>query len=96
MRGRIPSTWLALALAIAVAAPAAALIPCQECEPDTPGSTRCAGFCDGEFTHTCSEWLASSCGNLRLLAAESRTAEEIEDEFIRSLRVEPVEPARGE
>lgn len=96
MRARISSIFLALALAIVVAAPAAALIPCVECEPSTPGGTRCAAFCQGQFTHTCAEWLASSCSDLRLLPAGSRTAEVSEDAFIRSLRAEPVEQAAGE
>lgn len=100
MRAGTRSTILALALSMTAAAPAAAVIPCQDCEPDMPASTRCLGSCGGQIVRYCSDWFLFGCDSLVILPAQSRTGEEAggisEEAFLRSLREEAAESARCE
>lgn len=96
MRSRIRTTLFAFALSIVATAPAAALIPCELCEPQMDPSTRCAGICNGHIVRYCSDWFLYGCEGGGLLA-QSRMTEEAtmdpEERFLRSLREEAAAPA---
>lgn len=96
MNSRIRSAVLAVALTTVAAAPAAALIPCQDCE--SPDNTRCAAICDGQMVRFCSDWFFLGCNQLVVLLpqamAEEETEWDSEEQFLRSLEAEAVpEPA---
>lgn len=97
MRSRIRTTLFALALSIVATAPAAALIPCELCEPHMDPSTRCAGICNGHTVRYCSEWFYYGCEGTGSRFAQSRMTEEAgmdsEEQFLRSLREEAAAPA---
>lgn len=79
---------LVLALTLS-AAPATAIILCEDCSPGDPPWFRCMGFCNGQPVQYCTDWLAMGCPTW-LAPDEPRTAEEAEEAFIRSLRPEPI------
>lgn len=89
LRTRWSVALVALSLTL-LATPAMAIIPCENCEPGMPSWTRCIGFCNGQRVFYCSDWLAMGCPTW-LAPEKPQSAEEAEEAFIRSLRLEPVE-----